>query len=216
MSTGNELVAPHERPGPGQIRDSNRFSLALAVTRAGGQVVVNAHVRDEDAALRAAFSRALDVADVIITSGGVSMGDRDLVKGLLGELAEVHIRRIFMKPGKPFNLESGDKLLFSLPGTRVLPVGFETFGNRLYGCRGVPDIQRSGTPRTMSAIHRIGISVRWSGSPDGALMARNTGSQISARLMSFVVRMHSGRATGRRRVPCRVVSTRSSGAPRPR
>src|SRR5690606_36983222 len=111
---------PGEQPGPGQIRDSNRFSLAVAVTRAGGEVVLNRNVPDNDAELRAAFSEALSQADVIITSGGVSMGDRDLVKGLLGELAEVHFRRVFMKPGKPLNFATiGETLLFGLPGNPV-------------------------------------------------------------------------------------------------
>ncbi|MEZ4569118.1 MAG: molybdopterin molybdotransferase MoeA [Thermomicrobiales bacterium] len=116
FSTGDEVVAPDVEPGPGQIRDSNRFSLAYAAESAGAEVVINRHVPDAESDLRTAFSEALEVADVIVTSGGVSMGDRDLVKALLGEFAEVHFRRVFMKPGKPLNFATtGNTLIFGLP-----------------------------------------------------------------------------------------------------
>jgi molybdopterin molybdotransferase len=125
---------------------------------------------------------------------GVSMGDRDLVKGLLGELAEVHIRRIFMKPGKPFNFAtSGDKLLFGLPGNPVSSlVGFETFvAPALRVMQGAAADVHPLVPVTLA--HDVEPSDRiehqravvWS-TPEGTLAARNTGSQISARLMSFV------------------------------
>ncbi|MEX1158180.1 MAG: molybdopterin molybdotransferase MoeA, partial [Thermomicrobiales bacterium] len=78
ISTGNELVPPGETPGPGQIRDSNRFSLAVAARRAGAVVVVNRHIRDEEDELRAGIQAALEAADVVLTSGGVSKGERDL------------------------------------------------------------------------------------------------------------------------------------------
>jgi molybdenum cofactor synthesis domain-containing protein len=168
--------------------------LALAARRAGAEVIVNAHVRDEEDALRDAFGQALDVADVIVTSGGVSMGDRDLVKGLLGELAEVHIRRIFMKPGKPFNFAtSGAKLLFGLPGNPVsCLVGFETFvAPALRVMQGGPaDVHPLVSvvlAHDVEPADRIEHqrAVVWA-NPDGVLMARNTGSQMSARLMSFV------------------------------
>ena len=123
FSTGNELVDPGEEPGPGQIRDSNRFSLALAARRAGAEIVRTARLADEEAELRAALNAAIGEADVVLSSGGVLMGDKDLVKLLLGELAEVHFRRLFMKPGKPLTFatvprdDGREVLLFGLPVT---------------------------------------------------------------------------------------------------
>jgi molybdenum cofactor synthesis domain-containing protein len=194
LSTGNELVAPGETPGPGQIRDSNRFSLALAARRAGAEVVVNRHVPDDEAQLRAGMHSALAQSDVLVTSGGVSMGHRDLVKALLGQLAEVHIRRLFMKPGKPFNFATaGEKLIFGLPGNPVsCLVGFHIF------VRPALQVLQSAPPESHPTLpvivtHDVPPSDRieyqravvWA-DRDGRLHARNTGSQISARLMSFV------------------------------
>lgn len=194
LSTGDELVAPGEGPGPGQIRDSNRFSLAVAARRAGAEVVLNRHVADSEAELRKAFDEALSAADVIVTSGGVSMGDRDLVKGLLGELAEVRFRRVFMKPGKPLNFATiGDQLLFGLPGNPVsCLVSFQMF------VRPALLVLQSAPAEVLPTVevelaHDIGSSDRiefqravvWAGT-DGRLMARNTGSQMSARLASFI------------------------------
>lgn len=193
-STGDELVPPGEEPGPGQIRDSNRFSLAIAARRAGAEVINTAHVADNEDAVREAFRSALDEADVLITSGGVSMGDRDLVKALLGDVAEVHFRRVFMKPGKPLNFATvGDKLIFGLPGNPVsCLVSFHTFVRPaieiMQGGSGVPDaripvrttmdIQPSDRIELQRAIVEL--------DSNGELVARTTGSQISARLMSFV------------------------------
>lgn len=194
LSTGNELVAPHEAPGPGQIRDSNRFSLALAARQEGADIVMNAHVRDDETALREAFAHATAIADVLITSGGVSMGERDLVKGLLGEVAHVHIRRIFMKPGKPFTFATrGEKLLFGLPGNPVsCLVGFGTFvAPALRVMQGAPADVHPRVPVTLAHAVEPADRIEYQRAivwvtPEGTLMARNTGSQISARLMSFV------------------------------
>ena len=129
LSTGNELVEPDETPGPGQIRDANRFSLIAALQEAGAEVVWAGRGPDDADALRSSLINRLAESDVVITSGGVSMGDLDLIKPLLSELPKVHFRRVFMKPGKPFNFAtSGDTLIFSLPGNPVSAlVGFEVF-----------------------------------------------------------------------------------------
>ncbi|MDQ3547344.1 MAG: molybdopterin molybdotransferase MoeA [Chloroflexota bacterium] len=194
ISTGNELVTPDETPGPGQIRDSNRFSLAVAARRAGADVVINRHIRDDENALRAGLQDALAGADVVLTSGGVSMGDRDLVKALLGELAVVHFQRLFMKPGKPLNFATvGDKLLFGLPGNPVsCLVGFHMFVRpALQVMQSAPPdshptvpvvIEHDIEPSDRIEYQRAVVSV----GSDGRLRARNTGAQISARLMSFV------------------------------
>jgi molybdenum cofactor synthesis domain-containing protein len=194
VSTGNEIVEPSDTPGPGQIRDSNRFSLALAARRAGARVVLTRHVRDDEEELRTVMGAAVDRADVLITSGGVSMGDRDLVKGLLGELAEVHFRRVFMKPGKPLNFATiGDTLLFGLPGNPVsCLVSFFLFVQpALRVMQGAPPDPYARA--TVTLAHQIAPSDRieyqravvWT-ADDGTLHARNTGPQMSARLMSFV------------------------------
>lgn len=194
LSTGDELVQPDETPGPGQIRDSNRFSLAVAARRAGAEVVLNRHVPDEMDELRATMSAAVEQADVIVTSGGVSMGDRDLVKGLLGELAEVRFRRVFMKPGKPLNFATvGGKLLFGLPGNPVsCLVSFHLFVRpALQIMQSAPAESLPVMPVTLA--HDIQPSDRIefqraivSALPSGELTASTTGSQLSARLASFV------------------------------
>ncbi len=193
-STGDEIVHPAETPGPGQIRDSNRFSLGDAARRAGARIVVNRHVKDSETELREAFQHALDVADVIVTSGGVSMGDRDLVKALLGEFAKVHFRRVFMKPGKPLNFATaGEKLVFGLPGNPVsCLVSFYMFVEpALSVLEGASPRSHAITPvRTEQSIRpsdRIEYQrAQVAADPDGGLTARTTGSQQSARLMSFV------------------------------
>jgi len=194
FSTGDELVAPNELPGPGQIRDSNRFSLALAARRAGAEVVLNRHVPDEINELRGALHEALARSDAVITSGGVSMGDRDLVKALLGELAEVHFQRVFMKPGKPLNFATlGDTLLFGLPGNPVsCLVGFQLFVRpalqrmQLADAETLPRLPvllgQDVLPSDRIEYQRATVTAQ----PDGTLVATVTGSQQSARLMSFV------------------------------
>ncbi|HUG15641.1 MAG TPA: gephyrin-like molybdotransferase Glp [Thermomicrobiales bacterium] len=194
ISTGNELVAPDARPGPGQIRDSNRFSLAVAARRAGAEVVVNRHILDDDGALREGIAAAVELADVVVTSGGVSMGDRDLVKALLGDMATVHFRRLFMKPGKPLNFATaGETLLFGLPGNPVsCLVGFHMFVRpALQVMQHAPPDPNPAVPVTIAHDIAPGDRIEYQravvyAGADGRLRARNTGNQISARLMSFV------------------------------
>lgn len=194
FSTGDEIVDPSETPGQGQIRDSNRFTLTYAAQLAGAEVILTRRIPDSSDELRAAFQEALDKADVIITSGGVSMGDRDLVKALLGEFASVHFRRVFMKPGKPLNFATaGDKLVFGLPGNPVsCLVSFHMFAvPALNVMQGAPAGKHAVTPVAVEhAIHpsdRIEYQrARVVAGPDGRLLARTTGPQQSARLMSFV------------------------------
>ena len=88
---------------------------------------------DNAITLKQSLEDRLEDSDIVLTSGGVSMGDLDLIKPLLSELADVHFRRLFMKPGKPFNFATrGKTLIFSLPGNPVSAlIGFEN----LYGRR---------------------------------------------------------------------------------
>jgi molybdenum cofactor synthesis domain-containing protein len=194
FSTGDELVAPGETPGPGQIRDSNRFSLDYAARLAGAEIVINRHVPDTNEAVRAAFREALDRADAIISSGGVSMGDRDLVKALLGEFAEVHFRRVFMKPGKPLNFATAaERLVFGLPGNPVsCLVSFHMFVRPALrvmqgATAGEHALTRVRLVHDLEPSDRIEYQrARVTSLPDGGLSAATTGSQQSARLMSFV------------------------------
>jgi molybdenum cofactor synthesis domain-containing protein len=193
-STGDEIVAPEETPGPGQIRDANRFTLAVAAEKAGGCIVANQHIPDDESALRSAFAEALEMADVVLTSGGVSMGDRDLVKALLGDIAEVHFRRVFMKPGKPLNFATaGDKLIFGLPGNPVsCLVSFHVFARPAFGAlQGAsPEdeavvpvvVENAVQPSDRIEYQRARIAVL----SDGRLRATTTGPQQSSRLRSFV------------------------------
>lgn len=193
FSTGDEVVAPDVEPGPGQIRDSNRFTLAFAAKEAGAEVVINRHVPDEESALRQAFSDALEAADVIITSGGVSMGDRDLVKALLGDFAEVHFRRVFMKPGKPLNFATaGDKLIFGLPGNPVsCLVSFHMFAlPALSVLQGLSEVEHQTISVTTTSPVQPSDRIEYQravivSEPDGRLSAATTGPQQSSRLQSF-------------------------------
>jgi molybdenum cofactor synthesis domain-containing protein len=194
LSTGDELVQPSEIPASGQIRDSNRFSLGLAAERAGADVILNRHVPDSLEELRTVIWQAINEADVLITSGGVSMGDRDLVKALLGEVAEVHFRRVFMKPGKPLNFATaGDKLLFGLPGNPVsCLVSFHVFVRpALQLLQGVTATDLPRVPVRLETDVEQSDRIEYqraevSTDAAGAFVARITGPQQSARLMSFV------------------------------
>src|SRR5258706_11804674 len=130
MSTGDELVEVGKTPGPGQIPDSNRVALLAALRQAGAVVTLLGIAPDEPGALRKLVVDALEKADVLVTSGGVSVGTHDLVKPLLEALGTVHVGRVKLKPGKPFTFATlGDgKVAFGLPGFPVSSlVTFEVF-----------------------------------------------------------------------------------------
>ena len=134
VTTGDEVVdiVPGEIPPPGHIRNSNRYMLAALVQEAGGALHSLTHVRDDLGAVEAAF-RTLSApgtgADVILTAGGVSVGDRDFVKPALEKLGRLDLWRVAMKPGKPLAFGSiGNTLFFGLPGNPVSAmVTFELF-----------------------------------------------------------------------------------------
>lgn len=194
LSTGDELVEPGQSLGPGQIFDANRFSLIAAVQEAGAEVVWAGKAPDERDALRKLLIDRIAGSDVVLTSGGVSMGELDLIKPLLGELATVYFRRVFMKPGKPFNFAvSGETLLFGLPGNPVSAlVAFEVYIRpALLTALGAARIDRPLAPVTLGQetaptdrieFQRGVVSI----APDGRLVARTTGVQASSRLASFL------------------------------
>ena len=129
LATGSELRRPGEPLGPGQIYESNTVLLAAQVASAGGEATVLDAVADDERATREALERGLD-ADVLLTSGGVSVGPHDLVRGALSGLGvEEVFWRVAVKPGKPIAFAvRGRTLVFGLPGNPVSSlVGFELF-----------------------------------------------------------------------------------------
>jgi molybdopterin molybdotransferase len=129
VSTGDELVAVDEEPGPFQIRNSNSVSLAAQVSLAGGEPTVAGSARDETNHLRALIERGLE-SDLLLLSGGVSVGRYDLVETVLHELgAEIFFDAVAIRPGRPtvFGWCRG-KPVFGLPGNPVSTmVTFELF-----------------------------------------------------------------------------------------
>ena len=120
FSTGDELVSIGTQPREGQIYDSNRYTIHGMLTRLGCEVLDMGVVRDDPKLLEKAFHDAADAADVVITSGGVSVGEADFVKELLNKLGEVVFWKIAMKPGRPLAYgRIGAAHFFGLPGNPV-------------------------------------------------------------------------------------------------
>jgi molybdopterin molybdotransferase len=120
FSTGDELVSIGSVPGAGQIFDSNRYTLHGMLTRLNCEVLDMGVVRDDPALIEAAFASAAASADVVITSGGVSVGEADFVRDMLDKLGEVLFWKIAMKPGRPLAYgKIGSAHFFGLPGNPV-------------------------------------------------------------------------------------------------
>ncbi|MCK9539585.1 gephyrin-like molybdotransferase Glp [Dokdonella sp.] len=118
--TGDELVPPGQALGPGQIHDSNRYSLGGLLRSLGIAPVRVAHLRDDPDILRTALREAGSDCDVILSSGGVSAGEADFLPGLIAELGRVHFWKVRMKPGMPVLCgDIGQALVFALPGNPV-------------------------------------------------------------------------------------------------
>ena len=121
LTTGSELVDAAQVPGPGQIRDANAHSLRAQVIALGAEPVVFARVPDTREAVRSALKQALAQTDVVLTNGGISVGDYDFVKDVLQEMgAELVFWRVKQKPGKPMAFWTlGSKRIVGLPGNPV-------------------------------------------------------------------------------------------------
>jgi molybdopterin molybdotransferase len=121
LSTGSELVAPDQPLQPGQIVDSNQYALAALIASAGAEPILLGIVPDEPEALKQAIATAIQSADMVLSSGGVSVGDYDYVDRILAELgATIHIRAVAVKPGKPLTVATfQNALYFGLPGNPV-------------------------------------------------------------------------------------------------
>ncbi|MDP9319742.1 MAG: molybdopterin molybdotransferase MoeA [Chloroflexota bacterium] len=129
LSTGDELVELGEELTPGKIRDANRYSLASATRATGATPMPLGIVRDTADDLRRALRDAAERADLIVTSGGVSVGDHDHVKPVVDELGSMDFWSIAIRPGRPLAFgEIDGTLIFGLPGNPVSALlGFELF-----------------------------------------------------------------------------------------
>lgn len=197
LATGDELVEPDSPRERGGVRDSNRYALLAAVREAGGTALSLGIAADDYNLQRERLLQGISEADVVLSSGGVSMGTRDLIKPLLRELGTIHFGRVLFKPGKPTTFATIEHagrrvLLFGLPGfpTSSL-VTFEVFVRpTLRRLQGDANPERLRVSVTLSApirppadrpeYQRVVIS--WQ---EGHLFARSTGPQISTRLLSL-------------------------------
>lgn len=120
LSTGDELTPPGQPLKDGHIYDSNRYGLIAILQRLNVEVLDLGLIPDQPDAIRAALQRAGSEADAVVSSGGVSVGDADYVKDILGELGEIGFWKVAIKPGKPFAFgHLGKAVFFGLPGNPV-------------------------------------------------------------------------------------------------
>ncbi len=124
FSTGDELVSVGKKLKPGEVYDSNRYTLWGMLTRLGCEVIDLGVVRDDPKKLEAAFRRAAAEADAVVTSGGVSVGEADFTKQTMAKLGEVVFWKIAMRPGRPMafgriRARGKSAYLFGLPGNPV-------------------------------------------------------------------------------------------------
>ena len=195
FSTGDELKSVGTTLGEGEIYDSNRYTIHGMLTRLGCEALDMGVVRDEPKLLEKAFAEAAASADVVITSGGVSVGEADFVKSMLGQLGEVVFWKIAMKPGRPLAYgKIGSAHFFGLPGNPVsVMVTFYQFVRDallvLMGAnpvKPVPTFRATCTTRLKKAPGRTefqrGVLTR---AADGSLSVKPTGEQGSGILKSM-------------------------------
>jgi molybdopterin molybdotransferase len=141
LVTGDELVPPEATPRPGQIRDSNSVALEALVKEAGGDPIACDPVSDTLEETESALKRAAELADLVVSSGGVAVGRYDFVKDAVSSLGEIDMWRVAMQPGKPVVLgRIGTTPFLGLPGNPVsIHIGFEQFVRpavrKMRGCR---------------------------------------------------------------------------------
>jgi molybdopterin molybdotransferase len=193
LSTGDELVSPGDRLGAGQIHDANTVSLAAVVLEAGCEAILLARVRDDPAAIVAALREGSAGADVIVASGGVSVGRHDHVRAGIERLGKLDFWRIAVQPGKPLAFGSiGDRPVIGLPGNPVSAlVTFELFvrillrgmlGQSGDGRLHLPAVLDTAVPKDRDRRAYLRVIVR--SAPDG-WVASPAGGQGSAQLRSL-------------------------------
>ena len=194
LSTGDELVAPGEPLGPGQIHDANSTSLAAAATEAGAESMVLRNVPDQPAAIEAAVRQAAADADLLVASGGVSVGQHDHVRAAIEHLGELAFWRIAVQPGKPLAFGSvAGRSVIGLPGNPVSAlVTFELFVRPLLRAMlGLSGDGRLHLPARLEETvvkdrdRRAYLRVVVRHGPDGWL-ATTAGGQGSAQLRALV------------------------------
>lgn len=194
FSTGDELRSIGEPLGPGEIYDSNRYTLYAMLRGLDAEILDMGVVRDQPAAVEAALRDASAIADAVITSGGVSVGEADYIKEVLARVGEVRFWKVAMKPGRPLAFGTlGQARFFGLPGNPVsVMVTFYHFVRpalvRLAGGR--PEVPLVITARTTTLLkkrrgrmeYQRGILSR---DASGALQVTATGDQGSGILNSM-------------------------------
>ena len=195
FSTGDEILSLGQPPREGAVYDSNRYTVFGLLSRLGCEVIDMGVVRDEPAVLEAAFTRAAQQSDAIITSGGVSVGEADYTKLMMKKLGDVAFWKIAMRPGRPMAVgRIADAVLFGLPGNPVaVMVTFLAFVRpallRMMGnTSAAPPLLQA---RSLEALRKKPGRTEYqrgivSTSADGSLQARTTGNQGSGVLSSMV------------------------------
>lgn len=200
LSTGNEVVNPGEETKAGQIRDSNRIALKSLIKMHGFEALDLKIAADTPLELESSLKSGLEKADVVVSSGGVSMGEKDFLKPVLQDRlgATIHFGRVFMKPGKPATfatttIDGKRKLIFALPGNPVSAmVTFNLFvlpALRKMSGSEHPHLTKikAKLPQPVNLDPRpeyYRVTLSWK--PGEAIpSAISTGSQCSSRLMSM-------------------------------
>lgn len=194
ITTGDELVDISETPGPGKIRDSNQYSVLGQTLRAGGEVSIQRRSTDEREELARILAEAADSSDLIITTGGVSVGAYDFVKETLARLGEINFWKVAIKPGKPLAYgRINGKPIFGLPGNSVSSmVTFDLFvrpalmrlsGRRATGLTVVKANVSQALKHEKGRREFVRATTKWEN--DG-FVATPTGRQGSGRLSSML------------------------------
>src|SRR3954468_4017402 len=195
FSTGDELKGIGTTLGEGEIYDSNRYTLHGMLTRLGCELLDLGVVRDDPKRIEDAFREAAASADVVITSGGVSVGEADFVKGMLAQLGEVVFWKIAMKPGRPLAYGRIDGAhFFGLPGNpvSVMVTFYQFVRDALLALSGanpvepVPTFRATCTAKLKKAPGRTEFQrAVLTRAADGTLSVRPTGEQGSGILKSM-------------------------------
>lgn len=197
LSTGDELVEAGRPLAPGQIRDSNRATLLALVAQSGWAAVDLGLIRDDEAAITAAITEGAATCDAVITSGGVSMGDIDLVKVVLDRIGDMRWMQIAIRPAKPFAFGTvGDRRtpVLGLPGNPVSSmVSFELLARPALRRRaGHADLLRPAVPaiageafrrRPDGKVHFVRVVAERD--DRGRLLVRSAGGQGSHHLTAM-------------------------------
>lgn len=196
ISTGDELLDPEDALQPGQIRDANRFTLQAALASEPVEITWIGVAPDDRGQLETLLAERLATDDLVLTSGGVSMGEKDYIKAILFEDDDVELffRKLYMKPGKPLTFaRKGSAFIFGLPGNPVSSMAtFEVFVrpavHRMIGAARIGHpmvpvrLTQPATPSDRIEFQRGIVRV----AADGTLQASITGDQRSSRLASYI------------------------------